>query len=172
MHNAIVVALAKALGAFGDDVGSLRFNFRGVEKSTGRYGEGEGEKLDVFGAVDGLRNLFPHASLSVVGYSFGSWVGLRTAWEHEEVERVALIAPAARIFPYMEQEGECRRSLPTEMVVGDSDAFVSLDAARDIARHLGARLHVMPGADHFFVGQRRQVAALLLPFLIPEVEAP
>lgn len=173
MHNAIVVAMVKALGeAGGQEVGTLRFNFRGVEASTGRYSEGEGEKLDVIGAVDGLRNLMPNALVSVVGYSFGSWVGLRAAWEHEEVDRLGLIAPAARIFRYSEQEGECRRPLPTEILVGDRDEFVSVASARKLARYLGAQLHVVDGADHFFVGQRRLVAKMLLPFVAPDIGFP
>jgi len=173
MHNAIVVALAKTLAeAGGQEVGTLRFNFRGVEASTGRYADGEGEKLDVIGAVDALRNMMPNVPVTVVGYSFGSWVGLRAAWEQEEVERVALIAPAARIFRYAEQDGECRRPLPTEILVGDRDEFVSVASARNLARYLGAQLHVLDGADHFFVGQRRLVAKMLLPFVAPDIDSP
>ncbi len=169
MHNAVVIALAKALKEAGDDVGTIRFNFRGVERSSGRYTAGEGEKLDVIAAVDGLRNQMPNAAVSVVGYSFGSWVGLRAAWAHPEVERVALIAPAVRIFRYAEKL-ECRRPMPTEVVVGDHDDFVDVPSARKLARYLGAQLHVIKGADHFFVGFRTFVARTLLPFVAPEKE--
>lgn len=168
MHNAVIVAMAKALAEVSDDdVGTLRFNFRGVEGSSGRYTAGSGEKLDVIAAVDGLRNEMPNADVSIVGYSFGSWVGLRAAWEHPEVERVALVAPAVRIFRYGEGQ-ECRRPLPTEVVVGDHDEFVAVHAARNLARYLGAQLHVVDGADHFFVGHRRTVAKMLLPFVAPD----
>ncbi|PKN50149.1 MAG: alpha/beta hydrolase [Deltaproteobacteria bacterium HGW-Deltaproteobacteria-20] len=170
MHNAVIVALAKALADAGGNVGSLRFNFRGVEGSTGGYEEGRGEKLDVIAAVDGLRNLHPHVDVTIVGYSFGSWVGLRAAWDHPEVDRVALIAPAARIFSYAEDQ-ECRRPLPTEIIVGDKDDFVPVTSARKLARYLGAQLHVIDGADHFFVGYRRVVAKMLLPFVAPEAES-
>lgn len=167
MHNAVVVAMTKALAqARGEEVGTLRFNFRGVEGSTGRYTAGAGEKLDVIAAVDGLRNEIPAAHISIFGYSFGSWVGLRAAWDHPEVDRVALVAPAVRIFRFAEDE-ECRRPLPTEIAVGDRDDFVKVSAARNLARYLGAQLHVVDGADHFFVGYRTTVAKTLLPFVAP-----
>lgn len=166
MNNAVVVALAKALLEKGD-VGTLRFNFRGVERSTGRYMAGEGEKLDVLAAVDGLRNELPDAEVTIVGYSFGSWVGLRAAWEHPEVDRMVLIAPPVRILNYREAE-ECRRPLPSEIFVGDRDHFVEVSEARKLARYLGAQLHVIDGADHFFVGHRRAVAKMVLPFAAPD----
>ena len=167
MHNAVIVAMTKAVAeARSDEVGTLRFNFRGVEGSTGRYSAGSGEKLDVIAAVDGLRNEMPNVEISLVGYSFGSWVGLRAAWDHPEVDRVALIAPAVRIFRYVE-DNECRRPLPTEIAVGDQDDFVKVSAARNLARYLGAQLHVIDGADHFFVGYRTTVAKTLLSFVAP-----
>ncbi|MFW5738782.1 MAG: alpha/beta hydrolase [Myxococcota bacterium] len=167
MHNAVVVAVTKMLAEQrAEEVGTLRFNFRGVEGSSGRYCAGEREKLDVLAAVDGLRNEMPDADVTLVGYSFGSWVGLRAAWEHPEVDRIALVAPAVRIFRYAE-DTECRRPIPTEVVVGDRDDFVKVSVARNLARYLGAQLHVVDGADHFFVGHRRTVAKILLPFIAP-----
>ncbi len=168
MHNAIVVALAKGLAEHdGEEVGTLRFNYRGVEGSSGRYSSGAGEKVDVLSAIDGVRNEMPHADVSLAGYSFGSWVGLRAAWEHPEVNRVALVAPAVRVFRFQEHE-ECRRPLPAEVLVGDRDEFVSVSAARGLSRYLGAQLHVLDGADHFFVGHRKAVDRMLRPFLAPE----
>lgn len=172
MHNAVIVALARRL-LDGDpaEVSFLRFNFRGVEASSGVHLHGVGEKLDVLAAIDGVLNISPSAQVTVVGYSFGSWVGLRAAWEHPEVQRVALIAPAVRVLNY-EEAAECRRPLPTEVVVGDRDEFVDVTQARTLARSIGARLHVIDGADHFFVGHRRLVTQTILPFIAPEMAQP
>jgi len=166
MHNAVIVAVAKTLAQADEPTAVLRFNFRGVERSSGRYSEGQGEKLDVLAAIDGLRNMNPRMDISVVGYSFGSWVGMRAAWEHPEVERLALIAPAARVFSYVEDQ-ECRRPLPTFIAVGDQDGFASVDSVRKLASYLGAHLDIIHGADHFFVGYRRTLATRLMFFIAP-----
>lgn len=165
MHNAIIVVLARAVReSGGDEVGTLRFNYRGVQGSEGTYDKGRGEQRDVLCAIDAVRRDLPEARVCVLGYSFGSWVGLRAAIEHEAVDRVALVAPAARIFEY--PMPALPRELPIEIVVGDRDQFVEIDDARALAQRLGARITVLEGADHYFVKQRRAVADAIVPFLV------
>lgn len=177
MHNAVIVDLVKSIAEARTRIGAtatLRFNFRGVGRSTGRHSEGQGEHLgevvDVIAAVDAVLNALSSdgASLqvSIVGYSFGSWVGLRAAWAHPEVERVVLIAPPIRILSHSE-DTECRRPLPTEIVVGDRDSFAPIDSVRSLARYLGARLHTIVGADHFFANHRKDMVEAVLPHLAP-----
>jgi alpha/beta superfamily hydrolase len=165
MDNAIIVVIARAIrDSAGDEVGTIRFNFRGVQGSEGNYDEGRGEVLDALSAVDAVRRDLPDARISLLGYSFGSWVALRAAFEHEAVERVGLVAPAARMFEYPQQGAS--RALPIEIVVGDHDEFVHIDDARVLAHRLGASLTVLSGADHAFVRRRREVADAMVPFLI------
>jgi alpha/beta superfamily hydrolase len=171
MHNALVVTFARVLAERGgEDVATLRFNFRGVEGSDGRHDGGEAELLDVLGAVDALRRELPETRLSLLGYSFGSWVALRAALEHDAVERVALVAPATRLFESFDPSRP-RRSLPVEILCGDRDAFVHVPAARGLAGALGARLHLVEGADHLFLRHRAVAARTLLAFLAPEAAA-
>lgn len=167
MHNAIVLVMARAVRERGgDEVATLRFNFRGVPGSEGSYDEGRGELLDAMAAIDAVRRELPQARLSLLGYSFGSWIALRAAMDDEGIERVGLVAPATRVFSY---PGPSRaRDVPIHIVVGDRDQFVEEGDARSFARRLGASITVMPGADHYFVSQRRAVADAMVPFLIGE----
>src|SRR5262245_45273328 len=71
MHNKVVFHVDKVLSGAGLPV--LRFNFRGVGMSSGRYGDGEGETEDVIAALDYMAARFPQARLLVAGFSFGSW---------------------------------------------------------------------------------------------------
>jgi len=166
MHSAVVVALGKVLAERGDAVATLRFNYRGVGKSEGAYGEGLGETMDARAALRVLRARFPRASLAVAGYSFGTWVGLRAAALEGTVERVALIAPAVRIFRFVREDAAAFQGR-IAVYLGDQDEFCDVAEAEELATSLGATLRVFPGSDHFFLAGRRKLADAVVPFLDP-----
>lgn len=167
MDNAVLLMIARILREHaGDRVAVLRFNFRGVGDSGGGYDQGRGEVYDALAAMGAVHAAHPLVPITLLGYSFGSWVALRAASHDPRVERLALVAPATRIFAYDEP---MRPGLPIEIAVGDHDEFVEVHEARSLAERLGARLHVIEGAEHNFLRQRRIVADRLLPFLAPEL---
>jgi uncharacterized protein len=167
MHSAVVVAIARVLAERGEGVAWLRFNYRGVGKSEGAYGEGVGEVEDARAALRALHARAPRAKLEVCGYSFGTWVGLRAARIEGSVDRVALVAPAVRIFDFV-REGGAKLDGRIAIYVGDRDQFCSVDEAKELSGSLGASLEVFPGNDHFFLASRRKLAVALMPFLVPE----
>jgi uncharacterized protein len=176
MHSAVIVALAKVLAERAETLASvLRFNTRGVGTSQGKYGAGIGETLDVRAALRALRARAPSARISVCGYSFGTWVGLRGAAEEGGIDRVALVAPAVRIFDFVRDDAAKLRaggaSVPLALYVGDRDEFCSVEEARHLATDLHAVLEVFEGSDHFFLASRRKVADGVVPFLVPEIAA-
>src|SRR3954467_5770733 len=95
MHSAVVLAIAKVLAEKGQQrVAHLRFNYRGVGTSEGRYGEGKGETEDARAAIRALRARAPNAKPTMCGYSVGTFGGLRAAVIEGGVDRVMLVAPA------------------------------------------------------------------------------
>ena len=166
MHSAVVVALGKVLAEKGETIATLRFNYRGVGKSGGAYGEGVGETKDARAALRVLRARFPKAALSVAGYSFGTWVGLRAAALEKTVERVALVAPAVRIFQFVKEDASAFNGR-IAIYVGDQDEFVDVAEAEVLASSMGACLRVFPGNDHYFIKGRRTLAEAVVPFLSP-----
>lgn len=167
MHSAVIVALAKVLEQRREGgVGWIRFNYRGVGASGGGYRDGHGEILDVRAVIQDARRRAPSAALSVCGYSFGTWVGMRAAALEEDVERVALIAPAVRIFRFVRADA-ARYQGRLSMYVGDRDDFCSVAEARALASELGATLDVFADSDHFFLRGRRKLAEGVVPFLAP-----
>jgi alpha/beta superfamily hydrolase len=172
MHSAVVLSIAKVLAeSGGEKVAHARFNYRGVGASEGRYGEGIGEIKDARAVIRALRERAPDAKLTVCGYSFGTFVGLRAAVIEGDVERVALIAPAVRIFHFVKDDGASFQGR-LAIFVGDDDEFCDVAEAEELARDLGARLTVFPGADHYFLKSRRKLAEAVVPVVAPEASLP
>src|SRR6266700_374986 len=77
MHNKVVFKVAQTLQAL--NIPSLRFNFRGVGRSTGSYDEGRGEMDDARYALEFLSRRYPGLPVIMAGFSFGAYIGLRVA---------------------------------------------------------------------------------------------
>src|SRR5262245_59026724 len=95
MENNVVRALAEAFAVAGFAV--LRFNFRGVGRSTGAYGEGLGEQEDARAALTWL-TAQPGVNvdrLFLAGYSFGARVTLAVASTDPLVHGFVVVAPPA-----------------------------------------------------------------------------
>jgi uncharacterized protein len=168
MHNAIVAVIAKTLAERGTErVGTLRLNYRGVGRSGGSYGAGTSEIADVRAALRAARDLAPRARLGLVGYSFGTGVAFRAAVREGGVDRISLVAPNLHVF--RPEKSEPLFEGPRQMIVGSEDQFCTVPEAESIAEALGAELTILPGADHFFVRFRREVAGLVVPFIAPEL---
>jgi len=168
MHSAVVLAIAKVLAEKGaENVAHLRFNYRGVGTSEGRYAEGLGEIQDARAAINALRERAPRAKMTVCGYSFGTFVGLRAAVIDGGVERVTLVAPAVRVFHFVKEDGATFQGR-LSIFVGDDDEFCDVSDAEELASELGAKLTVFRGADHYFLKSRRKLAEEVVPVAAPE----
>jgi alpha/beta superfamily hydrolase len=150
MENDLVVTLATALQNAG--LATLRFDFRGVGASGGRYDDGRGEVDDVRAAAALLRARLDVPRVSLVGYSFGSVMALRAGTaEPDRTTAIVAVAPPVRMIGLEFLAG---RSVTLAFVTGDRDQFcplATLEAARE--RYAPAStLALVPGADHFFGG--------------------
>ncbi len=79
MHNKVVYRIARGMRRAGAVV--LRFNYRGVNMSEGRYDQGIGEMEDARAALEFLRRRYPDLPFSLAGFSFGSRIILRLGCE-------------------------------------------------------------------------------------------
>ena len=74
----------------------LRFNFRGVGKSEGDFDDGLGELADAASALDFLQANTPNSkSCWVVGFSFGSWIGMQLLMRRPEINGFISVSPPA-----------------------------------------------------------------------------
>ena len=165
MDNSVVVTIAQMLAARG--VASLRFNFRGVGRSQGRFDGGAGETDDARGALAFLcaQRGVDQRRVYVVGYSFGAWVGLRCA-EDAEIAGVIAVAPPLLVLPH---EGLLRDFAGRGcFVVADNDQFCPIEHLRAFVATLSlpGEVKIVHGADHFLWGHEREVGELVAGFVI------
>ena len=163
MRNNVVSALAEALQQAG--MATLRFNFRGVGRSSGTHDEGNGEVEDVTAAVTDLLRRQAVSTVAIAGYSFGSMVGLRAGVTDPRVHKLIGVAlPIGRrdatfLLP-------CAK--PKLLMSGDRDHVSPLPALQDLLTKLlePKALVTIHGADHFFRGQEGEVAKAVVEFLM------
>ena len=167
MHNKVTFRLAQALVDRG--IPTLRFNFRGVGRSTGRFDEGYGEREDVRAALDAVALRFPGAALCLGGVSFGAWVGFPVGCADA---RVGLLMGAAVPVELLRADdlADCHKA--KLLVQGEYDEFAPEPEMRAWFVRIAEpkRLIVIPGADHLFTERQtelRQALAALLEDTLP-----
>ncbi len=166
MNNRVIHALYQRFQGMGFSV--LRFNFRGVGKSQGRYDGGIGEISDACAALDFLQAVNPNAhSLWVAGYSFGAYVGMQLLMRRPEMGGfVSIAAPASHYdFGFL---APC----PCNGLIlhGEADEFIDPDQPRHLAALIpNATLVIIPGAGHFaHIQQPAEFHRIVLKFLTRE----
>ncbi len=162
MHNKIVYQAAKALHEAGMPV--LRFNFRGAGLSEGEHDNGLGERDDVRTALDYLQHEYPRATLLLVGFSFGAWVGLRVGCEDPRVTRLIGIGiPVGRNDMHFMRD--CKQ--PKLFISGTNDQYGPLEKVEEVFAIMRdpKRLRLVAGVDHFFTGKVPQVGEEITTWL-------
>ena len=161
MRSIVIGALFDALPAAGCT--ALRFNFRGVERSTGTHDEGRGELLDVQTAVAAADAAREHREpIVLAGWSFGADMTLAT---HDD--RLAAwigIAPPLRFRTDFDAVAHDVR--PKLLVLGEHDEFREPASVVDAtAGWRATEVEVIAGASHFFVGRTDRVVDAVRAFV-------
>ncbi|HUR62179.1 MAG TPA: alpha/beta fold hydrolase [Candidatus Thermoplasmatota archaeon] len=162
MGSRLVYDLAVALGDAG--FRAVRFDFRGVGRSAGSYGHGQGEADDARAVFDALAS--GGQAPTVVGYSFGGAVACRLAASRHPARLVVVGCPLRITETLLDPLADAARvGCPAHLVVGDQDGFVPVPDAQRLAVTFrpAATLTVLPGAAHFLEPRHnaRAVAAVL-----------
>ncbi|MBN67102.1 MAG: alpha/beta hydrolase, partial [Rickettsiales bacterium] len=99
MNNKIVYRLYQCFAQNGFSV--LRFNFRGVGRSLGKFDDGLGELSDAATALDWVQQQNPDASSCwISGFSFGSWIALQLLMRRPEIEGFVTVSPPANMYDF------------------------------------------------------------------------
>jgi len=149
MYNPVVEAIAGAFQKKGYT--TLRFNFRGVGRSQGKYDDGHGEQRDVRAALAYLKNLsIEH--LNLAGYSFGAWVCYNLAVAMPNVKNMVMVSPPVGFIDFSPQ---IAIPILRSVITGSQDNDIA--PAHRIRQLMsvwnpGATLKIVKDADHFYSG--------------------
>jgi alpha/beta superfamily hydrolase len=161
MENRVVFRAGKAVVAAG--FAALRFNFRGVGKSTGSFDQGVGEKDDVACVIDWLERKYPGTLLTLIGFSFGAWVGLQVGCADP---RIRALVGLGLPLNYYDFDFLIENPKPALFIAGTQDEFCPHDRMQQLARRLPptSRVHLIEGAEHFFARELDHVQSLITDF--------
>lgn len=152
MNNKVVYNIYHSFVDAGFTV--LRFNFRGVGKSSGKFDNGVGELIDAATVLDWLQTTFADAkSYWVSGFSFGSWIAMQLLMRRPELKQFVAVSP-----PVAQYDFSFLSPCPTSglIIQGDKDSVVSVDEVSNFVdristqRNITIDYNIIANADHFF----------------------
>lgn len=161
LDNRVVYRVAKAATKAG--LAALRFNFRGVGRSSGTFDHGEGERDDAVTAIDWLERRYPDLPLTLIGFSFGAWVGVDVGFRDQRIRAMIGLGLPINFYDF---EFLVENPKPTLFIIGTNDEYCPRDRMERFARRLppNTSLRWIEGADHFFQQQLDQVQDLAATF--------
>ena len=152
MNNKVVYKAYTMLAQNGFTV--LRMNFRGVGKSQGEFDHGEGELVDAGMALDWLQvNNQRCLNFWIVGFSFGSWIGMQLIMRRPEINNFISIAPPVAKFDFSFLY-PC--PIPGLIIQGNRDSSVLESSVSNVIDKLNkprqdsVKYKMIEGADHLF----------------------
>ncbi|MHB9073616.1 MAG: alpha/beta hydrolase [Desulfobaccales bacterium] len=160
MANNVVWTVTRAFAA--RDMAALRFNFRGVGRSTGTYGGGLEETADVAAALAFLKSR-TSGPYYVVGYSFGAFVAGRALVDGLNADGAIFISPpiAFMDLSFLPQVPGLKL-----IAVGDKDELCPLESLKALMAESQTppKIRVIQGADHFWGGGEDKLFQVLRDF--------
>ena len=145
----------------------MRFNFRGVGKSQGRFDNGIGELSDAASALDWVQSIHAEAQTTwIAGVSFGAWIGMQLLMRRPEIKGFISVAPPANLYDFT-----FLAPCPSSGIIiqGENDEVATPGATQKLGDKLRTQRHItihhdtIPGANHFFVNE--------MPLLMKSVDS-
>ncbi len=148
MHSKVVFTASRAFLDLG--IPTLRFNFRGVGRSSGRYDRGIGELDDVRAAINYMAGKYKR--ILIAGHSFGAWAGMKAGCEDPRVQILIGIGMPAD-FADMSFLMDCPK--PRLFIHGTLDELIPIEKIGGLYSAIPEpkKLTRIEGADHFFTGK-------------------
>jgi hypothetical protein len=157
MNNLVVESIVHVYHMKG--YSTLKFNFRGVGRSEGAYGNGLGEQKDVLSALSFLADMGMER-IDLAGYSFGAWVNAHAIQADTLTKQMIMVSPPVG---FMDFNSIVTMDALKFVVTGNRDNIAPADVIEKMMSTWNpiARFEVIDGADHFYGGYLNQLEAVL-----------
>ena len=155
MNNRVVYALYQTFVRRNFSV--LRFNFRGVGRSQGRFDNGQGELSDAAAALDWMQAHNPNAtSCWIGGFSFGAWISMQLMMRRPEISGFISVAPPASLYDF-----SFLAPCPSSGIIihGDADEIIPIASVDKLnqkissQKNISIEYQIIKGGDHSFADQ-------------------
>ena len=157
MDNTVVESICRAYRQ--KDYTTLRFNFRGIGGSQGRYDNGIDEQQDVLAAQSYLQEM-GFERIDLAGYSFGTWINAQVGCSGAFLQEMIMVSPPVAFIDF-----DHIPTLPCLklVVTGSQDDFAPPDQVKRTLPKWSpsARFEQIEGADHFYGGYLSELESLL-----------
>jgi alpha/beta superfamily hydrolase len=148
MDNKVVYTIHKALNTV--NFTTIRFNYRGVGRSEGSYGDSIGEFDDLMTIINWVKIKKPNCKILLAGFSFGAFIAFKAS---KEINCLYLISIAPAV-----QNQDYNNYLPIEcpwlLIQGEQDEIVPAQTVLEWVNSLDNKPEIikLPDASHFFHG--------------------
>jgi len=150
MNNKVVTTVAKAFRE--QNLISVRFNYRGVGLSEGKFDHTIGETIDTLNIIEWVSQEFTAQKIMLAGFSFGAYVSLKAATTtNVTLSHVISIAPAVNHADFSQLIPAC----PWTVFIAENDNIVPAENILQWIDTLNKKPKVVffPDSSHFFDGQ-------------------
>jgi len=163
MDNNVVNSISETLTQ--TSLVSLKFNFRGVGKSQGEFGQGIGEREDAEAAISFIGRVKEVDSerIGLVGYSAGAGFALPVGFNDNRIKALAAVSPPLTMFDF-DFLKSCPK--PKLLISGDRDELIPIDQFLEFCQNLPEpkECENVEGAEHFWWGYESILATKVTAF--------
>ena len=154
MNNKVTVNIYKAFVE--NSFSAIRFNFRGVGRSEGRFDRGEGELTDAAAVLDWIQSVNQgRRQLWIAGFSFGALIAMQLLMRRPEIAGFVAVCPPANLYDF-----SFLAPCPVSGMIinGQDDSFcpvANVDRLVDKLRSqrgISVDYRVIPECNHTFAG--------------------
>ncbi len=150
------------------NINVVRFNYRGVGKSSGNIEYGQGEFIDALCVLNWAINQTNAAYLHISGFSFGGFIACLLSneilenklnnYKNIQLEKTILVAPS---IEKNNPEGLKFNKENTFVIYGNKDEFINPNNIEKFSELFGLKPIKIEGATHFFNGKQEDLKNVL-----------